>query len=35
MKQQALWQSLGWNLNVSINIPVAFIQAEGVIPPYS
>ena len=34
MKQQALWQSLGWNLNVSINIPVAFIQAEGVMEEF-
>ncbi len=30
-KQQALWQSLGWNLNIAINIPVTFIQAEGVV----
>ncbi len=34
LKQQALWQSLGCNLNVAINIPVAFIQAEGVVEEF-
>ena len=29
MKQQAQWLSQGWDLDVSINIPAAFIQAEG------
>jgi EAL domain-containing protein (putative c-di-GMP-specific phosphodiesterase class I) len=31
MKQQAQWRSQGWDLNISINIPAAFIQAEGVL----
>ena len=34
LRQQALWQSLGCNLNVAINIPVAFIQAEGVVEEF-
>ncbi|MCH4811776.1 EAL domain-containing response regulator [Vreelandella neptunia] len=34
LKQQAMWQALGWNLNVAINIPVAFIQAEGVVKEF-
>ena len=34
LKQQAMWQALGWNLNVAINIPVAFIQAEGVVEEF-
>lgn len=34
LKQQSLWQALGWELNVAINIPVAFIQAEGVVEEF-
>lgn len=34
LKQQAQWLSLGWDLNVSINIPAAFIQAEGVLEAF-
>lgn len=34
LRQQVLWQALGWNLNVAINIPVTFIQAEGVIEEF-
>ncbi|EHJ93361.1 EAL domain-containing response regulator [Vreelandella boliviensis] len=34
MKQQAQWQSRGWDLNISINIPAAFIQAEGVLEAF-
>lgn len=30
-KQQVLWRAQGWNLNIAINIPVAFVQAEGVV----
>lgn len=34
MKQQAQWLSQGWDLDVSINIPAAFIQAEGVLDAF-
>lgn len=34
LRQQVLWQALGWELNVAINIPVTFIQAEGVIEEF-
>ncbi|MDQ7735053.1 EAL domain-containing response regulator [Halomonas sp. SpR1] len=34
MKQQAQWLSQGWDLNISINIPAAFIQAEGVLETF-
>ena len=34
IKQQAQWLLLGWDLNVSINIPAAFIQAEGVLEAF-
>lgn len=34
MKQQAQWLSQGWDLNISINIPAAFIQAEGVLEAF-
>lgn len=34
LEQQAEWQSRGWNLNVAINIPADFIQAEGVLEAF-
>lgn len=34
LQQQAQWLSQGWNLNLSINIPAAFIQAEGVLEAF-
>ncbi|MEA2117967.1 EAL domain-containing response regulator [Halovibrio sp. HP20-50] len=32
--QQAQWQAQGWDLNVAINIPAAFIQAEGMLDAF-
>lgn len=34
LQQQAQWQAQGWHLNISINIPAAFIQAEGVLEAF-
>ena len=34
LQQQAHWMMLGWNLTVSINVPAAFVQAEGVLEAF-
>ncbi|GEN29408.1 diguanylate phosphodiesterase [Halovibrio variabilis] len=34
LAQQAQWQAQGWDLNVAINIPAAFIQAEGMLASF-
>lgn len=34
LAQQAQWQAQGWDLNVAINIPAAFIQAEGMLAAF-
>ncbi|PRY65308.1 EAL domain-containing protein (putative c-di-GMP-specific phosphodiesterase class I) [Vreelandella songnenensis] len=35
LKQQAQWQAQQWELNVAINIPAAFIKAEGMLDAFN